>query len=173
MEEILASIRRIIADEEPAPGSAPASNGAVHAGPAAEETLDSLFAAEEEGAVLDLTDALAEDDREPAMAPEEADISFAEDAAETPEPEPVAPSRPHPPRARGEDDRLLSAEAGSTVQEAFNTLAHTILASNTRTLEDLVKEMLRPMLKGWLDENLPAIVERLVRQEIERVSRGR
>ena len=44
---------------------------------------------------------------------------------------------------------------------------------NDVTDEDLVKEMLRPMLKSWLDENLPPMVERLVRQEIERVSRGR
>ena len=50
--------------------------------------------------------------------------------------------------------------------------AHTVLTQNARTLEDLVKDMLRPMLKGWLDENLPPMVERLVRAEIERVSRG-
>jgi cell pole-organizing protein PopZ len=43
---------------------------------------------------------------------------------------------------------------------------------NARTLEDLVREMLRPMLKVWLDDNLPGMVERLVRAEIERVSRG-
>ena len=44
---------------------------------------------------------------------------------------------------------------------------------NSRTLDDLVQEMLRPMLKNWLDDNLPSMVERLVRAEIERVSRGR
>ena len=56
---------------------------------------------------------------------------------------------------------------------AFNTLAHTVLVQNARTLEDLVREMLRPMLKSWLDDNLPNMVERLVRAEIERVARGR
>ena len=56
---------------------------------------------------------------------------------------------------------------------AFNTLAHTVLSNNARTLEDLVKEMLRPMLKSWLDDNLPGLVERIVKAEIERVSRGR
>ena len=59
------------------------------------------------------------------------------------------------------------------VDSAFNTLAQTVLIQNARTLEDLVKEMLRPMLKHWLDDNLPGMVERLVRAEIERVSRGR
>ena len=48
-----------------------------------------------------------------------------------------------------------------------------MLVQNARTLEDLVREMLRPMLKSWLDDNLPGMVERLVRAEIERVARGR
>jgi cell pole-organizing protein PopZ len=61
----------------------------------------------------------------------------------------------------------------SAVESAFNTLAHTVLSNNARTLEDLVKEMLRPMLKSWLDDNLPGLVERIVKAEIERVSRGR
>ncbi len=56
---------------------------------------------------------------------------------------------------------------------AFNALAQTVLSQNARTLEDLVREMLRPMLKSWLDDNLPGMVERMVRAEIERVSRGR
>ena len=50
--------------------------------------------------------------------------------------------------------------------------ANIVLGQNARTLEDLVKEMLRPMLKSWLDDNLPGMVERIVRDEIERVSRG-
>jgi cell pole-organizing protein PopZ len=47
------------------------------------------------------------------------------------------------------------------------------MAQNSRTFEDLVAEMMRPMLKAWLDDNLPGLVERVVRAEIERVSRGR
>ena len=58
----------------------------------------------------------------------------------------------------------------SAVESAFNSLAHTVLSNNARTLEDLVKEMLRPMLKSWLDDNLPGLVERIVKAEIERVS---
>jgi cell pole-organizing protein PopZ len=67
---------------------------------------------------------------------------------------------------------ILSQSTVSAVESAFNTLAHTVLSSNARTLEDLVKEMLRPMLKSWLDDNLPGLVERIVKAEIERVSRG-
>jgi cell pole-organizing protein PopZ len=71
------------------------------------------------------------------------------------------------------DHALMSATTTAAVDSAFNSLAHTILGQNARTLEDLVKEMLRPMLKSWLDDNLPSLVERIVRAEIERVSRGR
>ena len=69
--------------------------------------------------------------------------------------------------------QLLSDHTNATVSSAFGSLAHTVLAQNARTIDDLVRDMLRPMLKSWLDENLPTIVERLVRAEIERVSRGR
>jgi len=68
---------------------------------------------------------------------------------------------------------LMSSSTSAAVDSAFNSLAHTVLVQNARTLEDLVREMLRPMLKAWLDDNLPGLVERLVRAEIERVSRGR
>ena len=73
----------------------------------------------------------------------------------------------------GLDEALISARTTAAVNSAFNTLAQTVLVQNGRTLEDLVTEMLRPMLKTWLDDNLPGMVERLVRAEIERVSRGR
>ena len=75
-------------------------------------------------------------------------------------------------RAGGEDG-LLSPRTTAAVDLAFNTLAQTVLVQNSRTLEDLVREMLKPMLKTWLDDNLPGLVERLIRAEIERVSRGR
>jgi uncharacterized protein len=68
---------------------------------------------------------------------------------------------------------LISNETIAAVDSAFNSLAHTVIGQNARTLEDLVREMLRPMLKSWLDDNLPGLVERIVRAEIERVSRGR
>lgn len=69
--------------------------------------------------------------------------------------------------------QILSGSTVSAVESAFNALQNTVLSNNARTLEDLVKEMLRPMLKSWLDDNLPNLVERIVKAEIERVSRGR
>ena len=56
--------------------------------------------------------------------------------------------------------------------EDFQRLATTVVSGRPRSLEDVLTEMLRPMLKAWLDENLPPIVEHLVRAEIERVARG-
>jgi cell pole-organizing protein PopZ len=80
---------------------------------------------------------------------------------------------PRPAAAEPQPAPILSQRTTAAVDAAFNSLAHTVLVQNAKTLEDLVKEMLRPMLKSWLDDNLPTLVERLVRAEIERVSRGR
>ncbi|WP_193227625.1 PopZ family protein [Aureimonas psammosilenae] len=67
---------------------------------------------------------------------------------------------------------LLSAEAGDQVASAFGDLARAIREGQMRSMEQMAREMLRPMLQEWLDDNLPRIVERLVREEIERVARG-
>jgi cell pole-organizing protein PopZ len=82
------------------------------------------------------------------------------------EPPPLESTPAAPPQ------QMLSRSTVSAVESAFNALANTVLSNNARTLEDLVKEMLRPMLKSWLDDNLPGMVERIVKAEIERVSRG-
>lgn len=66
---------------------------------------------------------------------------------------------------------LLSPGVDAAVSAAFDSLGDLKVPARERTVEDLVKEILRPMLKDWLDAKLPDIVERLVRAEIERVSR--
>lgn len=66
---------------------------------------------------------------------------------------------------------LLSPDVDAAVAAAFGALGELVVPAHERTIEDLVKEILRPMLKTWLDDNLPGIVEGLVRQEIERISR--
>ena len=100
------------------------------------------------------------------------DIEFAEStASRTVHRQPVYESPAFDPPMSPKQP-ILSQSTVSAVESAFNTLAHTVLSNNARTLEDLVKEMLRPMLKAWLDDNLPGLVERIVKAEIERVSRG-
>jgi len=87
---------------------------------------------------------------------------------------PAAPAAPAAPAPAPVLDRgLVSTSTMAAVDSAFNSLAQTVIGQNARTLEDLVKEMLRPLLKSWLDDNLPGVVDRIVRAEIERVSRGR
>jgi len=134
-----------------------------------------------DGEVFELTDEMAVEMAAPAPEPPQPafhkiepddDLEFAESAAARAlhrqpafEPPPLESSAP--------PQQILSRSTVSAVESAFNTLAHTVLSNNARTLEDLVKEMLRPMLKSWLDDNLPGLVERIVKAEIERVSRGR
>jgi uncharacterized protein len=180
MEEILASIRRIIADDdasksppkaEPMPPPPtpmaplrPAPPRPVAATPPPvepvlqQDDLESMLGDSDKNSdadVLDLTEAMTAEMPEPAPSapmPEMSELHH----------EPVPEPRP-----------LISNSTSAAVDSAFNTLAHTVLVQNARTLEDLVREMLRPLLKSWLDDNLPGMVERLVRAEIERVSRGR
>jgi cell pole-organizing protein PopZ len=193
MEEILASIRRIIADDEakppkPAePVASPAPAPPVAERPAPRPVTPLTPVAEVKPApapvdVLDLTEAMT---APPTPAPTafrtidgQSDVVFADRAPDpmpAPPPEPVVRAVEEARRqfASVPDRTLLSATTANAVDSAFNSLAHTVLGNNARTLEDLVKEMLRPMLKSWLDDNLPGLVDRIVRAEIERVSRGR
>jgi cell pole-organizing protein PopZ len=125
---------------------------------------------EPEPEVLELTEAMQ------ASAPAFRKIDAHQDVVfeEGPEPSrPVEPPRFAPAQNTGLEAALMSHSTAAAVDSAFNALAQTVLVQNAKTLEDLVKEMLRPMLQHWLDNNLPMLVERLVRQEIERVARGR
>jgi uncharacterized protein len=209
MEEILASIRRIIADDDAAKPPAPPPAPVAAPRPAAmpprtpvppsppppqpalnQHDIDAMMAGngapsdEAPEDVLDLTEQMAQPAEEPPSFQTidgQSDIIFTD--APPPPPEPPTPA---PPPQRAEVPRqppvaefaapppsLMSASTTAAVDSAFNTLAHTVLVQNARTLEDLVREMLRPLLKSWLDDNLPGMVERIVKAEIERVARGR
>jgi uncharacterized protein len=203
MEEILASIRRIIADDDtkPAPPPPPPQPAAAAPRPAAmpprtpvppspppraaapppepppvvEPRYEPPPAPEPED-ILDLTEQMAEAEQPSFQTIDgQSDVIFADPHPEPPPPRMAEPPRAPapPPPAADPDDRLLSNSTTSAVDSAFNSLAQTVLVHNARTLEDLVREMLRPLLKSWLDDNLPGMVERIVKAEIERVSRGR
>ncbi len=67
---------------------------------------------------------------------------------------------------------LVSADAAASITAQFQSLAASRVLNDSGLLHEYAREMLRPMLRAWLDDNLPTIVERLVRAEIERVARG-
>ena len=67
---------------------------------------------------------------------------------------------------------IISPVAGRQVAAAFGELSEAFAARSKKSFDDLAEQMMRPMLQDWLDNNLPVLVERLVREEIERVARG-
>lgn len=76
------------------------------------------------------------------------------------------------PNVAEENQSLISQNAGLQVARSFEELALAIDGAERRSLDEIAEDMLRPMLREWLDDNLPTLVERLVREEIERVARG-
>ena len=167
MEQILASINRIIADDQaPAPLAAPPGRG-----------------------VLELTEAIGEDGSLRHLTP------LAMAAADNGRSEPQAPSAGGGPAEKREENEpaaeagkaeakpgaIASTDTAAAATAAFAELAAAAqdkrragelsLGGSDRTLEAIVREVLRPLLQTWLDQNLPALVERLVREEIARAAR--
>ena len=189
MEEILASIRRIISeDADPAKGAQPTASAGAR-----------------DGDVLELTN-IVHDDGSVGRAPEPAPQPMPEPprrraAAPPPmrEPEPMRepapeprvsrrappPPQPEPRNMRPQsdfdmvdkedrDNPVLSTQASSAISNAFGMLTREreVGVGGGTTLEDIVAQMMKPMLAAWLDEHLPEIVERVVQQEVERAARG-
>lgn len=146
MEEILASIRSIIADDREAPSSKPAPKPTpAPAGPQIVYSKDAPAPVE------------------PATPKVVWRQPEAESAAV------AAPMRPEPP---AEEEPLVSSQTDQAVSAAFDALSASLALQSAELAENMTREILRPMLKSWLDENLPSLVERLVRAEIQRVARG-
>lgn len=146
MEEILASIRRIISEDD---------------APPAEPVLElSTPATEPELA------------RAPAPpAPDEDDLLVFDQAAPAAPAEPApAPYIPPPPTPH---EAIVSAPVVSATAHSFTRLAGTLRLSDTegQSIEGVVRELLRPMLADWLERNLPSIVESKVEAELDRISR--
>ena len=177
MEEILASIRRIISEDEPAAEAPAEATPVVHVEPEAEPEPaepEPVSAAEPED-VLELTQLAPEP--EPYDAPSaletHGDIEVHAPAPIPPEPVKAPPLSPAPV-SFVEEDALMSPSPSASAASAFGHLAHTVtMPSEGRVLEDVVRELLRPLLKTWLDENLPLIVQAKVDEEVERIARRR
>lgn len=193
MEEILASIRRIISEDEapaadatetpphgdemPAPETAqaaPAESAPAEPAPPPveppppeapepEEVQRSAETADEDEA-LELTDRVETHGDLDVYTPSEPPPTPALEPAPAPPPAAAAPSV----------ESLVSDRAASAAASAFGQLSAAIAMPHPdRTLEDVVRELLRPLLQQWLDDNLPGIVSEAVRAEVERIARGR
>lgn len=177
MEEILASIRRIIEDSDTERAPRPTRPAAPEIAPAIDPEP------EESGEIASFRAELAAPDVSPApMAPTPDLAAALRDAVATRIEPPVFQTRPEPPAlhmARPVDqpapppaNDLLSVAPGRKVAAAFGELSEAFAAQRRRSFDEMAEDMLRPMLRDWLDENLPTMVERLVREEIERLARG-
>ncbi|MES0028010.1 PopZ family protein [Mesorhizobium sp. M0040] len=89
-----------------------------------------------------------------------------------PEPSKIGLARPAASEAPPARPAILSEHTGRQVAAAFGELSDAFASRSKKTFDEMAEEMLRPMLQDWLDNNLPTLVERLVREEIERVARG-
>lgn len=205
MEEILASIRRIIEDNEntrpedaypePSVNARDASYRDVPAREASVIEVDSfrseLRAARPAEARAPREDRIVHEPVQPE-APR-----WSEERAAAPAPQPRAPEEPRPaveartaePAPRQEAQRppvpvraapiaaaaapaIISEQAGRKVAASFSELSDALASRGRQSLDEMAADMLRPMLQDWLDNNLPTLVEKLVREEIERVARG-
>jgi cell pole-organizing protein PopZ len=165
IEEILASIRQIISDDED-------KDDAVQAPPIVkappEPAFEPVFTAapapepEPEDDVLELTETIQE---------EPVEIAF-ETAA--PEPAPLPP-RMETPKETSMDDILTESARNATLSSMAKLAGNMPITRHREygniTLEDLVREMLHPMLKDWLSASLPPMVERMVQKELEKLAR--
>lgn len=179
MEEILASIRRIISEDDDGGAKAPAPvlelTKPVPPAPEPEPEFEAEVA----------FDVPVEPEPEPvravAHAPDPiADTAFdIDDEIEFAERQVTAEPEPAPPQLKPrldpvpDDEALIGAPAAAIAADAFARLSQSIAIADTpnQTIEGLVREMMKPLLRAWLDEHLPRIVEEKVEQEVARLAR--
>lgn len=182
MEEILASIRRIISEDneetEAAAAPAPEVNGA------AEKPAEP---ADDGAEVLELSQEQVVEDPKPAPAEAPQPNGFDAQATVAPAPQPrtqfnAAPDKDtvlvdtKPEEAvttEAVEETLLSPEVVTAATAALGALSKDVVVSSGdgKSLEDIIREMMKPLLKEWLDDNLPPLVESIVEREVRQISR--
>ena len=200
MDDILSSIRQIISDDDVPPDSADStvndealdevttsdemedvalkltSDQIVEETQETQETIDEIQTSTENLIDESLESEIDIDESEideatPAMVLTD-DISFEnEETLDEPEVN-ISSTLPDPDLSSDMTEKLLEPATDAAVANAFAKLGNLGFSDKDLTIENMIREMLRPMLKVWLDENLPSVVETMVRKEIERLSRG-
>lgn len=163
IEEILGSIRRIIAEDDDAPGAAKTGGH-----------LDVMEREEDEEEPLELTNKVQSEELAPQEA-EDMNVTFADPVVET-SAAPVMPEeRPAMSEERNTAESLLSETTSQATANVMAQLArHTAINDEGHdgvTIENIVREMLKPMLRDWLDKNLPDLVQKMVARELDRISK--
>ncbi|HPF79004.1 MAG TPA: DUF2497 domain-containing protein [Alphaproteobacteria bacterium] len=181
IEEILASIRQIISDDDDEDTKESAKEKVVD-DPIRHENNDVLELTEnelvedepeedEEDIEIEMIDRYAdEDEDEPEEEPEEEDDPMARSILDE------IRSAPKEPPPRPVPSEILSSGTQAAALSSITKLASKMPINNSRsydgiTLEDIVREMLHPMLREWMDDNLPPMVERIVQKELEKLAR--
>ena len=171
MEDILQSIKRIIEDD--------GDTGAKPAAPApvahATDVLDLTQILKEDGTLASISPLPSAAAPAPKPEPEKP-------AIKEPEPAPAPAPTPQPvPKTLTLEDALVSDQAAQAASAALRPITHgtqkdysiphipSSALRNGNTVEDLVLESLKPMLKAWLDEHLPLIVQKIVEKEVKRI----
>lgn len=166
MEEILASLRSIIAegDSLDSAKTGQQKSGAaagpqivyVNESPPSARALVPGIPSGASGRLADVVSLASRAPQESAAFVAEAPVSLENE---------LGPERPaQEPVASPATDRAVGA--------SFGALSASVAMQNPEAIENLMREMLRPMLKIWLDDNLPRLAERMVRAEIQRIARG-
>jgi cell pole-organizing protein PopZ len=170
MEEILASIRRIISEDDAPPAEE------AEAAPAAEEPVAAAAEPEPEPEPQHAAfepEPVAAAEPEPAPAEEEA-LELTDKVETHGDLDVITSTAAESAPASAPAESLVSEYAATAAASAFGQLSAAIaMPRGDRTLEDVVRELLRPLLQQWLDDNLPAIVQQAVETEVERIARGR
>lgn len=170
MEEILSSIKRIIAEEGDTPGRSrrPSRVMSTPADPDPDHGRNAYLDDEiDDDEILELSDPMPMADRIPRTP--KSPVLTSVDAA--PEPRQAAP-RPQPSVAEPPADSIVSRETAAATRAPLEALTRMMVKpdpSSDGTLEGLVREMLRPMLREWMDANLPGLVEDMVAREIAKI----
>jgi hypothetical protein len=160
MEEILASIRSIIADDrEPAAARTAPKPDAAPNGP-------QIVYSKDESAPARVAEP------PPPAEPATPKVVWSQPQPQATTPASAPKPEPEPAPAAEAPAQLLSDQADQAVSAAFDALSTSLALQSSELAENVAREILRPLLKTWLDENLPSMVERLVKAEIQRVARG-
>ena len=166
MEEILSSIKRIIAEEGDAAVTSRTRRGRAAPAPAARP--EPFGAVEDTDEVLELSEPVVEEKPKPRLS--EAARELPREPRQELPPMPMGSPTPPEPAAA---EPILSERAAEATRGPLEALSRMVVKPEVQgsdTLEGLVRELLKPMLRDWLDANLPQIVETMVAREISRIT---